>query len=76
MTPLPASFSSSASQVAGRGAGLHVATVEERVHDDGHAALVRGVDEREELRDVAVHAAVGDETEEVQAAARGARLRP
>ena len=38
-------------QVAGRRAGLHVAAVEERVDDHRDAALARGVDEREEVRD-------------------------
>ncbi len=61
-------------QVPGRRARLHVAAVEKRVDDDGHAGTLRHVDQPEQVHERRVDAAVAHEAEEVQAAMRLLRL--
>ena len=69
MTPLPREVRLALCQVPGRRSRLHVAPVEERVDDDRDSLAVRAVDEREEVHERAVNAAVRKQAEQVQAPA-------
>ena len=53
-----------------RRSGLHVAAVEERVDDDGHAGAPGEIDECQQVSERRVDAAVAHEAEEVQAPTR------
>ena len=63
----PSMCSSISARYSGRAPRRRVAAVEEGVHDEvGHALAARQVDARLEVAEVGVHAAVRDETHEVE----------